>query len=364
MRCARSIGIVARCRMRAKSDEKASAATETPGRMTGNGSAICEASSAVMASAVHFVRFVPIGAALAAAARRRAGLQHAPLRRARGRSHGDRGPRAPLCAAPRRPCGVGPLGYTWAGGHRSRIRRDAWPHRGSAGKATMSSPLVEAPLFWVGPVPVTGSVLTSFGITAALAGSSVVLTRRMTLEPTRIQAGLELVVSAVDDQIRDVVQRDPKPYAPLVGSLFLYLVVANCIDVVPFLHSPTARLETTMALALVVFFAVYVYGIRANGVRGYLRHFVRPTPLLAPIHVLSEVTRTFALMMRLLGNIMSHGLVLAIVVSLAGLLVPVPVMAFGLFVGLVQAYIFAILATVYVGAAVEAERTSRQETSS
>jgi F-type H+-transporting ATPase subunit a len=228
----------------------------------------------------------------------------------------------------------------------------------------MSSPLFEAPSFWVGPVPVTGSDLTSFGITAALAGSSVALTRRMPLEPTRIQAALELVVSTLDDQIRDIVQRDPKPYTPLIGSLFLYLVVANGVDVIPLLRSPTARLETTMALALVVFFAVYVYGIRANGVRGYLRHFVKPTPLLAPIHLLSEVTRTFALMMRLLGNIMSHGLVLAIVVSLAGLLVPIPLMAFGLFVGLVQAYIFAILATVYIGAAVEADRAGWQEASS
>ncbi|MGH7295361.1 MAG: F0F1 ATP synthase subunit A, partial [Polyangiaceae bacterium] len=153
----------------------------------------------------------------------------------------------------------------------------------------------------------------------------------------------------------------PAAYTPLVGTLFVYLVVANGVEVVPMLHSPTARLETTMALALIVFFSVYFYGIRANGLRGYLRHFIEPSPLLAPIHVLSEVTRTFALMMRLLGNIMSHGLVLAIVVSLAGLLVPIPVMAFGLFVAMVQAYIFAILATVYVGAAVETERPTPRE---
>jgi F-type H+-transporting ATPase subunit a len=202
------------------------------------------------------------------------------------------------------------------------------------------------------------------GITAALGAASFALTRRLTLEPSRTQTALEVVVSTIDEQIRDVVQCDPSPYTPLIGTLFLYLVVANCVDVVPLLHSPTARLETTMSLALVVFFAVYVYGIRANGLRGYLRHFVRPTPLLAPIHVLSEVTRTFALMMRLLGNIMSHGLVLAIIVSLAGLFVPIPIMAFGLFVGLVQAYIFATLATVYVGAAIEADRPTPQETSS
>lgn len=217
----------------------------------------------------------------------------------------------------------------------------------------MSSPLVEAPLFTLGPVPIAGSVLTSFAITAVLATASHLLTRRLSLHPGRAQAALELVVSTIDGQIRDVLRRDPAPYTPLVGTLFLYLIVANDLEVVPLLHSPTARLETTMALALVVFFSVYVYGIRANGLRRYLKHFVEPTPLLAPIHLLSEATRTFALMMRLLGNIMSHGLVLAIVVSLAGLLVPVPIMAFGLFIGVVQAYIFAVLATVYVGAAVE-----------
>jgi F-type H+-transporting ATPase subunit a len=227
----------------------------------------------------------------------------------------------------------------------------------------MSSPLVEQPLFTMGPVPVAGSVLTSFGITAVLGLVSFLLTRRLSREPGRPQAALELIVSGIDDQIRDVMQREPGPYTPFIGTLFLYLVVANSVEVVPLLHSPTARLETTMALALIAFFSVFFYGVRANGFRGYMKHFVKPTPLLAPIHVLSELTRTFALMMRLLGNIMSHGLVLAIVVSLAGLLVPIPVMVFGLFVGLVQAYIFAMLATVYIGAAVETERVDPQEVS-
>jgi len=216
------------------------------------------------------------------------------------------------------------------------------------------SPLTERPLFFVDGVPVAGSVLTSFAITAALATCAALVTRRMSvLKPSRAQTAVELLVSTIDAQTREVIGRDPARYTPLVGTLFLYLVAANSVEIVPLLHSPTARLETTMALALIVFCSVYFYGVRAHGLVGYLKHFVRPSPLLAPIHVLSEATRTFALMMRLLGNVMSHGLVLAIVVSLAGLFVPIPVMAFGLFVGLVQAYIFAMLATVYVGAAVE-----------
>jgi F-type H+-transporting ATPase subunit a len=195
-------------------------------------------------------------------------------------------------------------------------------------------------------------VLTSFGITFALGLAAFIVSRRLAARPSRAQAAVELVVCTVDAQVRDVMQRDPRPYTPLVGTLFLFLVVANSLEVVPLLHSPTARLETTMALALIVFCSVYFYGIRANGFVGYMKHFVQPSVLLAPIHVLSEITRTFALMMRLLGNIMSHGLVLGIIASLAGLFVPIPIMAFGLFVGLVQAYIFSMLATVYIGAAV------------
>jgi len=228
-------------------------------------------------------------------------------------------------------------------------------------EAPVSSPFAEPPIFAFGPAPVTGSTATSFAITAALGLASFLLTRRLSVAPGRTQAALELIVSTIDGEIRDVTGRDPGPYTPLVGTLFLFLVVANSVEIVPLVHSPTARLETTMALALVVFFSVHVYGVRANGLHGYVKHFVQPSPLLAPIHVLSELTRTFALMMRLLGNIMSHGLVLATVVSIAGLLVPVPIMAFGLFVGLVQAYIFAMLATVYIGAAVETQRARPRE---
>ena len=127
---------------------------------------------------------------------------------------------------------------------------------------------------------------------------------------------------------------------------------ANSLAAVPGLTPPTDRIETTSALALLVFASVYVYGIRAHGFLGYLKHFFSPSPLLFPIHVLSEITRTFALAMRLLGNIMSHGVVLGVVVSVAGLLVPVPLIAFGLFTGAVQAYIFTVLSTVYIAAAV------------
>jgi F-type H+-transporting ATPase subunit a len=224
----------------------------------------------------------------------------------------------------------------------------------------MSSPLVEGPaLFHVGPVPFTESTLTSFALTAALGGVCFLLSRRLSVRPGRLQAAVEVVVTGIEDQVREVIRRDPAPYLPLLGTLFFYLVTANCIGVVPLVHPPTGHVETPLALALVVFCSVYYYGVRARGVVGYVKHFFQPSPILAPIQILSEITRTFSLTMRLAGNIMSHGLVLAVVVSIAGLFVPIPIMAFGLLVGIVQAYVFTVLATVYVGAAVEDEEEGK-----
>ena len=172
-------------------------------------------------------------------------------------------------------------------------------------------------------------------------------------EPGKLQAILEVIVTTILEQIEEVTRKDGRPYLPLIGTLFLFLLVANSLPLLPGLLPPTERLETVMALGLVVFVSVYFFGIRRHGLWQYLKHFFQPTPLLFPIHVLSELTRTFSLMMRLFGNIMSHGLILGVIVSVAGLLVPIPIILFGLLTGVVQAYIFTILATVYIAAAVE-----------
>ncbi len=217
----------------------------------------------------------------------------------------------------------------------------------------MTSPLHESALFQIGPVPIPGSLLTSIGITTVLGFSSFVLSRRLRPEPGKVQAICEVVVTTILEQIEEVTRKDGRPFLPLVGTLFLFLIVANSLSVIPGLQPPTERLETVIALSLTVFVSVYYYGIRRHGLWQYLKHFFMPTPLLFPIHVLSEVTRTFSLSMRLFGNIMSHGLILAVIVSVAALLVPIPILLFGLFTGAVQSYIFTILATVYIAAAVE-----------
>jgi F-type H+-transporting ATPase subunit a len=216
----------------------------------------------------------------------------------------------------------------------------------------MHSPLTTEPLMHVGPIAITAPVIVTWGIIASLAVVSALLTRRLSLEPSRMQTVLELLVETIDTQIRDTMQTGPAPYRALVGTLFVFVLVANWSSLVPGIEPPTAHLETDAALALVVFFATIVHGVRTRGVRGYLATFAEPTWVMIPLNVVEQITRTFSLVVRLFGNVMSGVFVVGIVLSLAGLLVPIPLMALDLLTGAVQAYIFAVLAMVFIGAAV------------
>ena len=181
---------------------------------------------------------------------------------------------------------------------------------------------------------------------------SVLVTRHLSLLPSRVQAAFELVVATVDGQIRETMRLDPAPYRSFIGTLFMFIFVANWCSLVPGIEPPTAHLETDAALALLVFGAVIWFGIRAGGVRGYLATFASPNPIMIPLNFIESLTRTFSLLVRLFGNVMSGVFVIGIVLSLAGLLVPIPLMALDLLTGAVQAYIFAILAMVFIAGAV------------
>jgi len=214
----------------------------------------------------------------------------------------------------------------------------------------VNSPLVLEPVFHVGPVPITQPVLVTWAIMLFGVGAAL-LTRRLTLVPSKIQTVLEIIVGFVDDQISSTMQRDPAPYRALIGTIFLYVLVANWSSLVPGIEPPTAHLETDAALALIVFAATIGFGIRSRGLAGYLATFAEPTWVMIPLNIIEQITRTFSLIVRLFGNIMSGVFVVGIVLSLAGLLVPIPLMALDLLTGAVQAYIFAVLATVFIGAA-------------
>ncbi|MCA9654269.1 MAG: F0F1 ATP synthase subunit A [Myxococcales bacterium] len=172
----------------------------------------------------------------------------------------------------------------------------------------------------------------------------------------RWQTMLEMYVGWIDSTVEGIFEEDPAPYVPLIGTLVAFIAVSNLLGVVPVVRPPTADLSATVALALVVFLAVPYYGIRRHGVRGYLHKYLEPHPLLMPLNILGELTRTLALAVRLFGNVMSGQMVGAILLVVAGALLPIPLLALGILTGLVQAYIFGILAAVYIAAAVEAQQ--------
>ncbi len=220
----------------------------------------------------------------------------------------------------------------------------------------MRSPLTLEPLFKLGPVPITPPVVVTWAIIAVTFIACVICTRGLSLKPGRLQTVLEAFVDAIDQQIRDTLELDPAPYRSFIGALFVFILLANWASLVPGVEPPTAHIETDAALAGLVFVASIVYGISRRGLGAYLGTFAAPTWFMLPLNVIEQLTRTFSLIVRLFGNVMSGVFVLGIVLSLAGLLVPIPLMALDLLTGAVQAYIFAILATVFIGAAVGDEK--------
>lgn len=227
----------------------------------------------------------------------------------------------------------------------------------------IGSPLQTETLFRLGPVPISAAVAVTWGIMLMLGLGAWLATRRLSLRPSRTQAVLELLVNTIDSQIRDTMQVAPAPYRALVGTLFLYVLVANWSGLVPGVEPPTAHLETDAALAGIVFFATLVFGLRARGVRGYLASFAEPGWMMVPLNLVEQITRTFSLMVRLFGNVMSGVFVVGIALSLAGLIVPIPFMALDLLTGAIQAYIFSVLAMVFIGAAVQPPAPSPARTS-
>ncbi len=214
-----------------------------------------------------------------------------------------------------------------------------------------ASPLTSMVLFHIGPAAITRPVVTTWAIMLALTAVCWLITRRLQKQPGPRQAVLELVVTGIEQQIEAIIRKDARPFLPLLGTLFIFLAAANLSGLLPGVEAPTGKLETTAALALIVFLSVHYYGVRGRGLRGYLASFAEPKVIMLPLNILAEITRTFSLMLRLFGNIMSGEFVIALVVALAGLFVPIPLMALEILVGLVQAYIFTVLAAVFIGAA-------------
>lgn len=210
-------------------------------------------------------------------------------------------------------------------------------------------------LFHLGPVAVTDTVVVSLALSILL-----VLGARLAMASRGARAGLEVIYEVLERAVLELTHADVRPLVPLVLTLWLFIGAANLVSVLPRVPSPTRDLALTAALALVSFLSGHVYALRQRGV-AYLRQYVQPTPLLLPFNVMGELSRTVALALRLFGNALSAGLIASIVLYLAGLLLPVPLLLLGVLTGVVQAYIFGVLTLVFAASSIQVASRTEEE---
>jgi len=220
-----------------------------------------------------------------------------------------------------------------------------------------SSDLLRVTGVQLGTFVLTEPVLITWGIMLALTAGSWILTRRLSLDPGPVQVVLEGMLNATDEAIRAVLPEQTTRLTPFIATLWLFIMVANLSGLIPGVHAPTGDLSTTLALAVLVFLSVHWFGIRAEGLRAYLRHYLAPMPLMLPFHLMSELTRTLALAIRLFGNMMSLEMAALLVLLVAGFLVPIPLLMLHIIEALIQAYIFGMLALIYIAGAIHSQQS-------
>lgn len=209
-------------------------------------------------------------------------------------------------------------------------------------------------IYWqAGFFKLNATIVFTWGLMFVLVITSKLITRRLSigLQRSRWQNLMEIIVTSINQQIEEVGLKNPQKYIGFLGSLFLFVAMAALLTIIPGYETPTGSLSTTAALAICVFVAVPMFGIQQSGLGRYLRGYLKPTVIMLPFNIVSEVTRTLALAVRLFGNMMSGAMILAILLTITPFIFPVVMSALGLLTGMVQAYIFSILATVYIAAA-------------
>ena len=217
----------------------------------------------------------------------------------------------------------------------------------------------DAIVFWqYGPLKLNATIVFTWGLMLVLSVGAKLITRKLStdLKRTRWQNLFSMVVTAIEKQIGEVGLPHPKKYIAFLGTLFLFLATASLCTVIPGYEPPTGSLSTTVALALCVFVAVPFFGIKEQGIGGYLKSYVEPTFIMLPFNIISELSRTLALAVRLFGNMMSGAMIIAILLTIVPFIFPIVMTALGLLTGMVQAYIFSILAAVYIAAATGARK--------
>lgn len=214
-------------------------------------------------------------------------------------------------------------------------------------------------IFWQWQwITLNATIIYTWLVMVILIVGSWLITRKLAVKPpvSRWQTTLEMIVEQIEAQIRDASGQESGQFLPFIGTLFLFIAMANLLTIFPGYESPAGSLSTTTALALCVFVAVPVYGIKSAGLGNYLKQYLQPTPLMLPFNLIGEVSRTISLAIRLFGNIMSGSLLIAILISIVPLLFPAVMTLFGLLTGEIQAYVFTLLAIVYIASGMRVQR--------
>jgi F-type H+-transporting ATPase subunit a len=211
-------------------------------------------------------------------------------------------------------------------------------------------------IFWqYGFIKLNATIVFTWGLMFVMAIGSMVITSRLSknIKRSRWQNLLEIVVINIEKQIEGVGLSQPRRYLGFLGSLFLFIAIASLCTIIPFYEPPTGSLSTAAALSLCVYLAVPIFRIKAKGIGNYLQSYMEPTFIMLPFNIISEISRTVALAVRLFGNMMSGTMIIGILLIITPLIFPVMMTVLGLLTGIVQAYIFSILAAVYIAAATQ-----------
>ncbi len=208
-------------------------------------------------------------------------------------------------------------------------------------------------VFKFGPITITETIITSWVIIIIFGLIAWLTTRNLQIKPTGFQVMLEGITLTIESSLNAVAPKHTKQLLPFIGTLWLFLVIANLSGLIPGIHSPTRDLSATSALAFLVFLSTHWFGITQHGLKKYLHHYLSPSPILLPFNLISEVTRTVALAVRLFGNMLSLEMAALLILLVAGFLIPIPILMLHIIEALVQAYIFGMLALIYIASGLE-----------
>lgn len=221
-------------------------------------------------------------------------------------------------------------------------------------------------IFWpmhlkLGPIELMPSILTSEFITLFLFIMVYISYRTISSKPKRLQICLEGIYLAMYQAVSDVLPEQTTQIFPFIATLWIFILISNLIGIIPGFQSPTADISITSCLAILTFFSVHWFGIQAEGFKNYFRHYLRPSPFLLPFHLMSEISRTVALAIRLFGNIMSLEITALIVLMVTGFLAPIPILLLHIVEAIIQAYIFGMLALIYIAGGIQIQIKRREQ---